>query len=660
MTATSNLVVPAPPPRTWTNIARAFGRNRLGMAALIALVAIVLACYLAPVLFPAGPNVVDLKDSLQPPSLEHWLGTDQLGRDLLTRVLYGGQVTLPNALIVTVVAILVAVPLGLTAAHARGWADRSIMFVTDVGLAIPAMVVMLVIMSLFAGYTSLAMIGLGLLLAPPVVRNIRGPALAVSRELYIDAAVVAGVTGTGIVSKHVLPRVMGPILVQCALVSAIALQFAVGLAFLGFGTQPPNPDWGSIIFEGSQVLNLSPWPVIAGGLALGAVTLALVLIGDAVRDVTVDAWAGAPSRRRRSRSEKSRKPVVSVASATVPDASVGSSASLVSVRELTVGFVVDGVARPVVTGVDLDIAPGETVGIVGESGCGKTSVARAIARLLPGGGEILGGTIDFEGTDVVRLAGRELYAYRRDDVSYIAQDPMTALDPTLRVGTLLKRIVRLRDGVSGRQADRRVIELLRQVQLPDPEGAAHRYPHELSGGMAQRVGIARAIATRPRLLIADEPTTALDVTVQAEILTLLQSLQEQYGMAILLVSHDWGVVAEFCDKALVMYAGQVVERGDLVDVVNRPVHPYTAALLACRPSNVTDDSLMLPTIEGSVIAPADWPVGCRFAARCAFRTDACDAAPIPMIRGADGHAARCIHPLPGLEAREPEKEDASA
>lgn len=673
MSLTSTLVVPAPPPRTWMSVLRAFLRNKLATGALALLVVIVAACFTAPLTFPEGPGAGSLADSLDGPSAAHWLGTDQLGRDLLARTLYGGQATLFYALLVTLVAVLTAVPLGLAAGYAGRRVDRAIMFVTDIGLALPAIIVMLVVMSLFRGYTWAAMLILGLVLAPPIVRNIRGPAMAVRHELFVDAARLAGLSPLRIVLKHVLPRIMGPVLVQTALAAAIALQFAVGLSFLGFGVEPPNPDWGKIIAEGSLVLNKSPWPLLVGGIALGLTVLALVLVGDGIRDVSVDIWAGAgPRSSRRSRSKTAAKATApsgasqpgpkhrsaNNSSPAAESAQTGGDA-LLTVRGLSVAFSVDGAARQVVSDVDLDIAAGETLGIVGESGCGKTSVARAIARLLPGSGEISGGTVRFGDINVAGLRGRRLYDYRRSAVSYIAQDPMTALDPTLRVGVLLRRIVKATDGGSRKQIDARVQELLEQVQLPDPQSVARRYPHELSGGMAQRIGIARAIAARPQLLIADEPTTALDVTVQSEILALLRSIQSTYGMAIILVSHDWGVVTEMCDRAVVMYAGEIVERGQIADVVNSPLHPYTAGLLACRPSQIVDDALPLPTIRGAVAAPGSWSEGCRFAARCDFRTEACEAGPIALVPVVAGHEARCIHPF-GNAPIDTQEEEVSA
>jgi peptide/nickel transport system permease protein len=631
-------------------MARQFLGNRLATGALIVLAAIVIACAAAPLLTGSEPNDTSLGESLQGPSAGHLLGTDQLGRDLLTRVLFGGRSTLLDALIVSLVAVGVAVPLGIVAGYVGGWADRVIASVTDIGLSLPAMIVMLVVMTSFSEQLPVAMAALGLVLAPPIVRNVRGAALAVRNELFIDAAKVAGLSTGRIVFRHVFPRVLGPILVQGALATALGLQFAVGLSFLGFGAQPPSPDWGSMISEGSQVLNSSPWPLLAGGIALGLVSLTLVLVGDGLRDVAVESWTGSPSRRRRGSARPPVTPPVPVSQASKSQERAATEEpahdeALLAVRDLSVAFTTGGVERKVVSDLNLTIAPGEIVGIVGESGCGKSSVSRAVSRLLASGGEIVGGSIRFADKDVASLQGKDLYDYRRHSVSYIAQDPMTALDPSLRVGVLLRRIVQAGDGLSRRAADARVLELLAQVQLPDPAAVAKRYPHELSGGMAQRVGIARAIATKPRLLIADEPTTALDVTVQAEILGLLRALQQQLGMAVLLVSHDWGVVARICDRVVVMYGGEVVERGRLEKVAREPAHPYTAALLACRPSSIVDDDLPLPTIRGSVLSPGEWPTGCRFAARCTHGTESCDAAPIPVSAVASTHDVRCIHPL---------------
>jgi len=309
---------------------------------------------------------------------------------------------------------------------------------------------------------------------------------------------------------------------------------------------------------------------------------------------------------------------------------------------LTVAFPVDGVEVPVVTDVDLDVMAGEAVGIVGESGCGKSVTALSILGLLRGGGRIVAGSVVFEGTELVGAPER-LSQVRGARIGWISQDPIASLDPCFSAGSQIAEVVRRHTGCSRRAAMRRAVELLELVRLPEPAQVAKRFPHQLSGGMAQRVGIAAAIAGDPVMLIADEPTTALDVTVQAEILDLLRELQGS-GMAIVLVTHDWGVLSDLCERGVVMYAGQVVEQAGVAEMVRAPRHPYTAGLLASNPAHAVRGR-PLPAIEGVVPAPADWPVGCRFQARCAYAQEDCGVGPIAFVEpdGAGDRRTRCLH-----------------
>jgi peptide/nickel transport system permease protein len=266
----------------------------------------------------------------------------------------------------------------------------------------------------------------------------------------------------------------------------------------------------------------------------------------------------------------------------------------------------------------------------------------SLIRMLPGNGAITAGRIMFDGRDLASLPEKELRRVRGSEIGLISQEPMVSLNPAFRVGWQLALSVRTHHGVGRRAANAAAIELLRSVHLPDPELVAKRYPHELSGGMAQRVAIARALAGEPKLLIADEPTTALDVTVQAEILELLRELQQERGMAILLVTHDWGVVADLCDRAVVMYAGQVVEQADMRPLFRRPLHPYTQALLVSDPHNAPDGEV-LAFIPGGVPKPGAWPRGCHFHPRCSYATAACQQQAIPMECPVPGRETRCIH-----------------
>jgi peptide/nickel transport system permease protein len=309
----------------------------------------------------------------------------------------------------------------------------------------------------------------------------------------------------------------------------------------------------------------------------------------------------------------------------------------VSVRGLTVAIGSDTVVRD----VGFEIAPGEALAIVGESGCGKTITAKAILGLLPAGGEITAGSIVFDGRDLTALREKELNRVRGAGIAFISQDPAGSLDPTFTVGSQLREVIRRHRPQPRRQANAEAERLLRLVRLPDPAGVLGRRPGELSGGMAQRVCIAMALAAEPMVLIADEPTTALDVTVQAEILALLRDLQRRLGMAVLLITHDWGVLADVCDRAVVMYAGEVIETATVDELCARPRHPYTAALLAANPHRAPAGRT-LPSIGGTVPRPGEWPTGCHFQPRCALAESACAAGTIPLVRAAPHHLARCI------------------
>jgi len=613
-------------------------RRPFAAFALALLVLVIVTCVAAPLVAPYPPDKTNLLSSLQGPSLSHLAGTDKLGRDTFSRLLYGGRLTLLYAAIVSGVALLTAVPLGLISGYRGGPVDRAIMSVNDIGLALPVLVVVLVVLSVFSEYLVIAMAALGLLLAPPMLRTVRGAALAVRRELFVDAAVVAGLSRPQIVFRHILPRVRGPVLVQSAIVAALAVQFTVGLSFLGFVANPPEASWGSIIAEGAQVLSKSSWMLLFGGGITAVVVLCLGIVGDALRDIAVGSWtreSTAASRRRRGRRRVAAEPPA-------PAPRPASSAALLAVRGLSIAFGEDEdllVARD----VNFTIEPGQAVGLVGESGCGKTSVARSIIRLLSGDGRVVAGQIEFDGRDVLGLSGADLASYRGGSVGYVAQMPMAALDPTVRVGPQIEEVLRAHESISRAEARERTIELLAKVRLPKPAEVARLYPHEISGGMAQRVSIARAVAAKPRLLIADEPTTALDVTLQAAILDLLRNLGRELGMAILLVSHDLGVVSELCDRAMVMYAGEIVEQGPVDDLLFAPAHPYTEALAACRPSSTTVRDRPLLVIPGQVPAPGDWPRHCHFADRCSHRTEQCVQRPVPIEPVGKGRESRCVY-----------------
>ena len=310
-------------------------------------------------------------------------------------------------------------------------------------------------------------------------------------------------------------------------------------------------------------------------------------------------------------------------------------AALLAIKGLRVGF--DTETGPVVAvdGIDLTIAPGRTLGLVGESGCGKSVTAFSIMRLLPHPhGKILGGHIEFGGRDLAALPLPEMAGLRGHEISMIFQEPMTALNPVHKIGRQLGEAVELHSAFAPGEVRRRCVEMLTRVRIPAPEARMNEYPHQLSGGMRQRVMIAMALINRPKLLIADEPTTALDVTVQAQILRLISDLQKEMGMAMILITHDLGVIAETCDEVAVMYAGRLVERAPVRELFATPRHAYTRGLLASIPRLDSTPKTRLPAIPGQVAAITDFVEGCRFAQRLGL--DPGTTRP-PLVEAAPGH-----------------------
>jgi peptide/nickel transport system ATP-binding protein len=315
-------------------------------------------------------------------------------------------------------------------------------------------------------------------------------------------------------------------------------------------------------------------------------------------------------------------------------------APLLELKSLTVSFATDDGTVHAVDGIDLALRRGRTLGLVGESGCGKSVTSLAVMGLLPPENATIGGEVRFEGRDLLKLAKSELRDLRGARLAMIFQEPMTSLNPSYTIGNQIVEAIRRHQGVNAAEARARAIDVLKLVRIPSPEKRIDDYPHKLSGGMRQRAMIAMALACGPKLLIADEPTTALDVTIQAQILDLMRGLRRDTGTAIILITHDLGVVAEMADDVAVMYAGQIVERAPVETLFARPEHPYTVGLLGSIP-RLDHKRERLPSIEGRVPDMTRPPAGCRFAARCPFVEDACTSAPPPLVEVAAGHLSRC-------------------
>jgi peptide/nickel transport system permease protein len=636
---------PAPDARTRTrpqSILRPLLRDPLGVTAAAILAIIVVACAAAPLIAPYNPDATSFTAELSGPTGSHLLGTDELGRDILSRLLYGGQPTLLAAAEATVIAIVIGTVLGVASGYLKGWTDRVLSVWSDLLLTLPVLVILVVVVSVFPTSLYPAMIPLGLLLSAAPMRVLRSVTMAVREDAYIEAARVSGLSHWQIMRRHIMARIRGPIVVQATLVAAVAVILTSGLAFLGFGVQVPAPSWGTMVAEAASQYQQQPWFLVPTGGIIALTVLSLGLLGDALRDAVAEQWTGRPARGTRKRGSaflgrgpaRPSRQAADVRQAPPPG-------GVLQVRDLSID--VPGPAGDItlVSGISFDLVAGRTLAIVGESGCGKSVTARALLGIAPPGGRIAG-SIQFDGAELAGAREAQWRGIRGRRIAFIGQEPMSGLDPAQTIGSALTEIVRAYSGCGRKQARQRAIALLGRVRIDDPQRVARLYPHQVSGGMAQRVTIARALAGDPEILVADEPTTALDVTIQADILALLRSLQLTSEIAVLLVTHDWGVVAGLADDVLVMYAGQAVEQAVAEVVFDQPRHPYTEALLGSDPHGATPGT-PLPAIAGTVPAPGHWPSGCRFADRCRYATPECTVAEPALEDTAPGHRARCIH-----------------
>jgi peptide/nickel transport system ATP-binding protein len=638
---------------------RRFTHDKMAMGGLVFIVGVIFMAIAAPLLAPYGPNTQNLLFINAGPSAAHWLGTDALGRDILSRLIFGARPPLRAAFQIVGGALVLAIPLALVAGFAGGWVDTVVMRAMDALFSFPPLVLALTVAGLLGPNLTDASIAIAIVFVPSFVRLIRGEVITVREENYVEAARATGVAPRRLIRTHILPNVASPLIIQAALALGYAILIDAGLSFLGVGEQPPSASWGLMLTDAYQSIFQSPFTLLYPGLAILLTVLAFNLVADGMRDALGRERFGAASSTRRHFRRRDRDdalparaavsallPTTSASAATV-SASVASAAAsepeLLRVEHLRVEFATRDGWLPVVEDVGFGVLPGRTLGLVGESGSGKTVSALAVMGLLPRReSRVPEGSVRFNGTELTTLSAEKMRRIRGNDIAMIFQEPMTSLNPAYTVGNQIAEQVRAHRDVSRAQAWERAVDMLDHVGIPDPKRRAKDYPHAFSGGMRQRVMIAMALSCEPKLLIADEPTTALDVTTQAQILELLASLQQERQMAMIFVTHDLGVIADIADDVVVMYAGQVAERAAVADLFDRPRHPYSEALLTSMPQLAAPGSA-LKVIAGQVPRPDEIVPGCRFGPRCDYVTDGCRAGPVALepVPGSD-ELVRCI------------------
>ena len=614
-------------------------RNRMAFFGLLLLASIVLVVAAAPILPLAPPHLANVAQRLRPPLTPgHVLGTDQVGRDILSRLIWGTRLSLAVGVFAALIAGLIGSVIGLLAAFRGGLIDTLLMRGIDMLMAFPYLLLALAIVAALGPGLVNAMIAITVVNVPFFARGVRGAGLSIVRADFMAAARLSGLSDTRIVVSELLPNVLPGIVIGLSTTIGWMILETAGLSFLGLGAQPPQADLGGMLGEGRNLLQVAPHVATIPGLVILLLAIGINLIGDGLRDVLDPKLKSGGLARTYPRTE-----TADMDERTRGLPPPGASARLpLAIRGLRTHFRIGRSVYAAVDGVDMAVSPGEAVGIVGESGSGKTVAALSVLGLVATPpGRIVGGDILHHGEDLASATLSRLQEIRGRRIACVFQDPQSTLNPLIPVGEQIAESIRHHQGLGRADAMRSAVALLASVHIPDAEHRASAYPHELSGGQRQRVGIAIALANDPELIIADEPTTALDVTTQAQVLKLLNELRRERGAALLFITHDFGVIAGICDRVHVMYAGRVVESGPVGEVLDRPRHPYTQRLLACVPELGRRGRQVTP-IPGLPPSTDALPPGCAFAPRCHRAVARCAIGEIALDAIGPNHSARCI------------------
>ncbi|WP_077800793.1 dipeptide/oligopeptide/nickel ABC transporter permease/ATP-binding protein [Streptomyces sp. JHA26] len=588
----------------------------------------------------------------QAPGADHWFGTDRAGRDVFARVVHGARYSLVIGLGATLLALVLGSALGALAATSRKLADESVMRTLDVVMSFPPIALAAVLVAVFGPSVPVIIFTIAFVYSPSLARVVRANVLEQYGEDYVAAERVIGARRGYIVARHVAINCAAPVLVFATVMVADSIIFEASLSFIGAGVQDPDPSWGSVLAYGRQILLSGGWwATLFPGLCVLVTVLALNVLSEGMTDA-----AASPDKSRTGGTDSDDN--AAAAAPAADDAEVNAAlaelatrleamepavpplaedaAELLVVRDLSIRFPDRYGDTRVVDGISFTVREGETLGLVGESGCGKSITSLAIMGLLARNAEAEG-EILYRGRDLLKVAQKERRALMGPEIAMVYQDAMSSLNPSVLIGTQLKWL-------TSRGGTRTPAELLELVGL-SPERTLRSYPHELSGGQRQRVLIAMALSRSPRLLIADEPTTALDVTVQAQVVELLVRLRDELGFAMVLVSHDLALVGDLAHRVAVMYAGQVAEAGGTRALLTDPAHHYSRGLLGSVVS-LESGARRLHQIRGVVPAPKAFGAGCRFASRCAAATDLCATTPPPATDRDAGldHVFACHHP----------------
>ena len=612
-------------------------KNRLAAFGGILLLIILTLSILAPILPLKEPNITNTADRFMTPFEEgHILGTDHLGRDLLSRLLWGTQLSLAVGFAAAFIAATFGSILGAIAGFYGQKTDNIIMRFIDMLMAFPYILLALAIVAALGPGLFNALIAVALVNIPFFARNIRGVTVTLANKEFIEAARLSGMSNLRILIVEIFPNLLPMIVIAMSTTVGWMILETAGLSFLGLGSQPPQADLGSMLGEARSALITNPHTSFVPGIMIFCIVIGINLFGDGVRDAL-------DPRLKKGSLIRPLPQTIYEGGDTQPQPST----KLLSVQNLSTHFHVNQDVYQSSNDVSFEIQEGECLGLIGESGSGKSVTALSVTSLVASPpGVIKKGSVNYKNQNLLSLPYEELRSIRGNKISYIFQDPLTTLHPLHTIGDQLLEALQAHDSkLPASESISKSKELLKSVQIPNPDNVWDVYPHQLSGGMRQRVCIAMALINDPELIIADEPTTALDVTVQAQILNILNSLRKERKLSILFISHDFGVISQLCDRVIVMYAGSIVEEGPVKNIMQQAAHPYTSELIKCVPQ-LGNKEHALHSIPGNPPSLNQLPEGCAFANRCQYKQDQCLKGSVP-VSSKDNRSYKCFYPVGG-------------
>ena len=619
------------------NFLKIVAKNRLAAFGGILLLIILTLSILAPILPLKEPNITNTADRFMVPfEGGHILGTDHLGRDLLSRLLWGTQLSLAVGFAAAFIAATFGSILGAIAGFYGQKTDNIIMRFIDMLMAFPYILLALAIVAALGPGLFNALIAVALVNIPFFARNIRGVTVTLANKEFIEAARLSGMSNLRILIVEIFPNLLPMIVIAMSTTVGWMIIETAGLSFLGLGSQPPQADLGSMLGEARSALITNPHTSFVPGIMIFCIVIGINLFGDGVRDAL-------DPRLKKGSLIRPLPQTIYEGGDTQPQYST----KLLSVQNLSTQFHVNQNVYQSSNDVSFEIQEGECLGLIGESGSGKSVTALSVTSLVASPpGVIKKGSVNYKNQNLLALPYEELRSIRGNKISYIFQDPLTTLHPLHTIGNQLLEALQAHDSkLSTLESILKSKNLLKSVQIPNPDNIWDVYPHQLSGGMRQRVCIAMALINDPELIIADEPTTALDVTVQAQILNILNSLRKERKLSILFISHDFGVISQLCDRVIVMYAGSIIEEGPVKNIMQQAAHPYTSELIKCVPQLGNKENA-LHSIPGNPPSLNQLPEGCAFANRCQYKQDRCLKGSVP-VSSKDNRSYKCFYPVGG-------------